>query len=229
MTSTQLTGGQWIGPMVRTQNGGQNAYVGIYFWNNGSPELQLFKRSGGNSWTQLGSTYNSGPLAAGTQLKVTAVGSTISFLQNGVTRISVTDTSLTGGAPGIMSYGTGQVDNWSGGAASGADVLRSAGRVSGLSGTVVLQDNGGDNLSVSANGVVHVRDRAGRRGGVRGDGEDQPGRADLHGRERLGDGRLGQRDQRGGHLRAAAPPTRSAGLCRGCRGRWCCRTTAVTT
>ena len=71
VTSTQLTGGQWIGPMVRAQNGGLNAYVGIYFWNNGSPELQLFKRSGGNSWTQLGSTYNSGPLAAGTQLEVT--------------------------------------------------------------------------------------------------------------------------------------------------------------
>ena len=56
---------------------------GIYSWNNGSPVLQLFKRSGAN-WTQLGSTYNSGPLAAGTQLKLTVVGSTISFLQNGV-------------------------------------------------------------------------------------------------------------------------------------------------
>src|SRR5262249_57533963 len=62
VTSTQLTGGQWIGPMVRAQNGGLNAYVGIYYWNNGSPVLQLFKRSGINSWTQLGATYNSGAL-----------------------------------------------------------------------------------------------------------------------------------------------------------------------
>ena len=31
------------------------------------------------------------------------------------------------------------------------------GAVSGLSGTVVLQDNGGDNLSVSRNGALHVR------------------------------------------------------------------------
>ncbi len=49
-----------------------------------------------------------------------------------------------------MSYGTGQVDNWSGG-----DIPTSytvGGAVSGLSGTVVLQDNGGDNLSVTANG-----------------------------------------------------------------------------
>ena len=45
------------------------AYVGIYFWNNGSPDLMLFKRIS-SSWTQLGCTYNSGALAAGTQLHV---------------------------------------------------------------------------------------------------------------------------------------------------------------
>ena len=57
VTSTPLTGSQWIGPVVRAQNGGQSLYVGIYFWNNGSPELMLFKRIGGG-WTQLGSAYN---------------------------------------------------------------------------------------------------------------------------------------------------------------------------
>jgi len=72
-------------------------------------------------------------------------------LLNGVQRISATDTSLSGGGPGIMSYGTGQVDNWSGGTA-GSQTYTVGGSVSGLSGTVVLQDNGGDNLSVSANG-----------------------------------------------------------------------------
>ena len=99
---------------MRSQNGGQNTYLGIYFWNSGSPQLRLYKRSAG-TWTQLGSSYNCGPLAAGTQLKLTAVGSTISFQQDGVTRIAVTDTSLTGGAPAIMSYGAAQADNWSGG------------------------------------------------------------------------------------------------------------------
>ena len=107
VTSTQLSGGQWIGPAVRMQNGGQNQYLGIYFWNNGTQQLRLYKRSAG-TWIQLGSSYNSGPLAAGTQLKLTAVGSTISFLQNGVARITVTDSSVTGGAPGIMTFGTGQ-------------------------------------------------------------------------------------------------------------------------
>ena len=148
VTSTQLTGGQWVGPAVRVQGGGQNGYVGLYYWNSGSPELMLFKRSGG-SWTQLGSSYSSGALAAGAQLEVAAVGGTISFLLNGVQRISVTDSSFTGGATGMMAYGNATADSWSGGNAASYSV---GGTVSGLSGTVVLQDNGGDNLSVTANG-----------------------------------------------------------------------------
>ena len=114
VTSTQLTGGQWIGPTVRSQNGGQDTYLGIYFWNNGTPQLRLYKRTAG-TFTQLGSSYDSGPLPAGTKLTLSAQGSTIAFQQNGTTRISVTDTTLTGGAPGIMTYDTGSADNWTGG------------------------------------------------------------------------------------------------------------------
>ena len=158
LTSTQPSGAQWIGAAVRAQSGGQSAYVGIYFWNSGSPELLLFKRSG-SSWTQLGSAFNSGPLAAGTQLEVTAVGSVISVLENGSVKITANDASITGGSPGILSFGTGQADNWSGGNAAGGagggtpSTFTVGGTVSGLSGTVVLQDNGGDNLSVSASGA----------------------------------------------------------------------------
>ena len=105
VTATQLSGGQWIGAVVRAQNGGQDLYLGLYWWNNGSPVLMVFERTGGN-WTELGSSYASGPLAAGTQLTLSATGSTLSFEENGVVRISATDTTLTGGAPGIMAYGT---------------------------------------------------------------------------------------------------------------------------
>ena len=101
---------------MRAQNGGQDAYVGVYFWNSGSPELMLFKRNGG-SWTQLGSSYSSGPLPDGTQLKVEAVGSTVAVLENGVERVAAGDISVSGGSPGIMISGTGQVGNWSGGTA----------------------------------------------------------------------------------------------------------------
>ena len=116
VTSSQLTGNQWIGTAVRMQNSGQDGYAGLYYWNYGSPELILYKRSSGN-WTQLGNAYSSGPLAAGTQLKLMVVGSTLSFLENGVERIAVYDNSLVNGAPGIIAYGTGKVDNWSGGSA----------------------------------------------------------------------------------------------------------------
>jgi hypothetical protein len=118
VTTKQLTGSQWIGAAVRVQADGLDAYAGIYFWNNGRPELLLFKRSGGN-WTQLGNDYSSGPLTAGTKLKLVAVGSTIMFLENGVVRVYLSDSSMSGGAPGIMIYGTGTVGNWSGGRVSG--------------------------------------------------------------------------------------------------------------
>ena len=106
MTSTQLTGGQWIGPAVRLQNAGQVAYAGIYYWNNGSPELMLFKRSGGK-WTQLGNAYSSGPLAAGTQLELMVVGFTLSFLENGVERIAGDD-NLRSRCSRHHPYGTGR-------------------------------------------------------------------------------------------------------------------------
>ncbi len=151
VTAAQLGGGQWIGPVVRAQNGGQDTYLGIYFWNSGSPVLRLYKRSAG-TWIQLGSSYNSGPLAAGTRLKLVAVGSRISFLQDGVERIVVSDTSLGGGAPGVMAYGAAKADNWSAGNAVSTGTFSVGGTVSGLSGTVVLQNNGGDDLSVAGNG-----------------------------------------------------------------------------
>jgi Putative esterase len=116
ITSRPLTGGEWIGAAVRAQHGGRDAYTGVYYWNAGQPELLLFKRSGGG-WTELGS-YRSGPLAAGTQLKLVAVGGTISLLENDLVRITVSDRSLAGGAPGIMIYGAGAVGSWSGGDAS---------------------------------------------------------------------------------------------------------------
>jgi hypothetical protein len=152
VTATQLTGGQWIGPAVRSQNSGQNLYLGIYFWNSGSPQLRLYKRTSG-SFTQLGASFATSGLAAGATLRLTATGTTISFLLNGAPVITVTDTSLTGGAPGIMAFGTAKVDNWAGGnVAGGGASFTIGGTVSGLSGTLALNDNGGDALSLTANG-----------------------------------------------------------------------------
>ena len=181
VTSTQLTGGQWIGPTVRSQNGGQDTYLGIYFWNNGTPQLQLYKRTAG-TFTQLGSSYDSGPLPAGTKLTLTAIGSTISFQQDGATRIAVTDNTLTGGAAGLMTFGAARADNWAGGTGTvppPPSTYSIGGTVSGLSGTVVLQDNGGDDLTVSANGAFAFATKLATGAAVQRHGQDQPERPDL--------------------------------------------------
>jgi len=175
VTSTQLTGGQWIGPAVRSQNSGQNLYLGIYFWNSGSPQLRVYKRASGG-FTQLGASFATSALATGATLKLTATGTTISFLLNGTPVITVTDTSLTGGAPGIVAFGTAKADNWAGDNIAGGASFTVGGTLSGLSGTVVLNDNGGDPLSLTANGAFAFRDPGAGRVPVQRHGRQRPGR-----------------------------------------------------
>ncbi len=154
LSSTQLSTGQWIGPAVRSQDGGQDTYLGIYFWQNGNPSLQLYKRSDG-TWAQLGNSYPVAPLPAGTVLTLVAIGSQISFLENGIERITVNDNSLTGGDPGVMAFGTPSVASWSGDDATATNPTIKysvGGTVRGLSGSLVLQDNAGDDLPVSGSG-----------------------------------------------------------------------------
>ena len=151
VTSTQLSGGQWLGAAVRAQNSGQNLYLGLYFWNSGTPELMLYKRISGN-WTQLGSSSFQGALAAGTQLTLSVTGSKLTFSQNGVARITATDTSLTGGAPGIMAYGSPKADNWVGVGTTGS-TYTVGGTIAGLTGSAVLENNAGNDLSTSTNGA----------------------------------------------------------------------------
>ena len=115
--------------------------MGIYYWNNGSPELMLFERNGG-TWSQLGSAYNSGPLPAGTKLKLMVVGDTVAFLQDGVERIAAPATDLSGGAPGIIANGTAHADNWSGGRA-GPEVHYLSTDSSGVESYDVISANSG--------------------------------------------------------------------------------------
>jgi hypothetical protein len=114
LTATQLTGDQWVGASVRMQADRSSGYVGGYLWNNGSPEVALYARTG-TGLTQIGNAYDSGALPAGTTLKLEAVGNTLAVLVNGTERIAVADGTYVGGSPGIMSYGTAQAADWSGG------------------------------------------------------------------------------------------------------------------
>src|SRR5207237_1422033 len=104
------------------------------------------------SWTQLKASAKLA-IAATDAWQLQAVGSTLTGYQNGKQVVTTTDTHYTTGAPGIwMYYAANQITNWSGGDIAATPTYSVGGTVSGLSGTVVLQDNGGDNLSVAANG-----------------------------------------------------------------------------
>src|SRR5208337_4119493 len=159
VTSTPMSGGQWVAAAVRMQSSGQNAYVGIYNWNSGSPVLEIFKRSGGG-WAQLSAAYSTGVLPdnGGDNLSVTANGSfTFATALPTGAPYGVTVLTNPAGQTCIVANGSGTVASANvtsvSVSCSNAASYTVGGTVSGLSGKVVLQDNGGDNLSVSANGT----------------------------------------------------------------------------
>ena len=125
---------------------------GYFLWYGNSPNtVSLWKMGSSTSWSTL---KQSGPLTispATDVWRIQVVGSTISGYQNGNLVVQATDTSIKSGSPGVwLYYSPDQIDNWSGGDVAPYSV---GGTVSGLSGTVVLQDNGSDNLTVTASGA----------------------------------------------------------------------------
>ena len=141
--------------MVRAQTNGLSA-TGFYFWNYGSPELMLFKRNPGLDPAGRGLQFGEAALG-GMQLQVQAVGlNGLVYREWGAAavghrhqrqRLARRESWPTARPPRRT---TGPV----GSATGSARHYTVGGSVSGLSGTVVLQDNGGDNLSlnVAANG-----------------------------------------------------------------------------
>ena len=174
----------------------------------------VFKRTSGN-WTAARLALRVGRTGVGHPADPHRHRLDLRFAENGVVRISATDTTLTGGAPGIMAYGTAQADNWVGVGTTGTTGTYSVGgTVSGLSGTVVLEDNGGDDLSVSANGTFTFATLLARTPPTTSRVKTNPSVSSAPSQP-LGHHRHGQRDQRRGHLRRPAPrapsPTPSTG------------------
>ena len=72
-------------------------------------------------------------------LTLVAVGSQITLLENGVERITATDNTLTGGNPGLMTFGTASAAGWTGDDATATNPAIKysvGGTVSGLSGSL---------------------------------------------------------------------------------------------
>ena len=169
--------GTQYGPGIAVRLSGTKGYFLWYGNSPGTVSLWRMDGSSSSSWTQLA---QSAPLTMSPSSDVwmiQAVGSTISGYQNGNLVVQATDTNITSGSPGVwLYYSSNQIDNWSGGDVTAYQV---GGTVSGLSGTVVLQDNGGDDLSVSASGGFTFATALVGGLGLQRDGEDQPGRAEC--------------------------------------------------
>ena len=198
VTSTPLSGTQWIGPAVRAQNNGQNLYIGLYWWNSGNPELMLFKRING-AWTQLGSTYASWAPGRRHHAEADRGGSTLTFSENGTAAITATDTSLTGGAPRHHGLRHRQRRQLGGRQRRSEHLLGGRQPSAACPAPWSSQDNGGDTLNVSANGTFTFATLL-AHGASYHVTRDQPHRPDLHRQQRIRHRRRGQRHQRHRHL-----------------------------
>ena len=127
---------------------------GYFLWYGNQPNtVSIWRMDSATSWTQLKQSGTLTVSPSSDVWKIQAVGSAISGYQNGKLVVQATDTKITSGSPGVWLYfSPNQVDSWSGGDVTTTPTYSVGGTVSGLSGAATLQDNGGNDLSVSANG-----------------------------------------------------------------------------
>ena len=141
--------GTQYGPGIAVRLSGSKGY--FLWYGNSSNTVSLWRMDSSSSETLLKQSASLTVSPSSDVWKIQAVGSTISGYQNGKLVVQATDANIKSGSPGVwLYYSSNQIDNWSGGDVTTYPI---GGTVSGLSGTVVLQDNGGDDLSVSASGA----------------------------------------------------------------------------
>jgi hypothetical protein len=135
------------GPALAVRLAASSGYI---LWRgNSATNVSIWRMDSSTSWSMLTS---SGSLTiANTDVwRLEALGATLRGYQNGNLVIEATDATYTGGSPGIwLYYSSNQLDDWAGGDIDGFTV---GGTVTGLAGTVVLQNNGGDDLTLTQNG-----------------------------------------------------------------------------
>ncbi|HEX4254219.1 MAG TPA: alpha/beta hydrolase-fold protein [Streptosporangiaceae bacterium] len=148
------SGGNY-GPGLAVRLSSSKGY--ILWYGNATNTVSLWRMDSASSWTQLKASGTLKITAATDVWKIQVVGSTITGYQNGTQVVQATDTRITSGSPGVwLYYAANQIDNWSGGDASAAPTTYSVGgSASGLASgsAVVLQNNGGNDLSVTASGA----------------------------------------------------------------------------
>ena len=197
--------GTQYGPGIAVRLSGTKGYFLWYGNSPGTVSLWRMDGSSSSSWTQLAQSAPRTMSPSSDVWMIQAVGSTISGYQNGNLVVQATDTKITSGSPGVwLYYSSNQIDNWSGGDVTTHQV---GGTVSGLSGTVVLQDNGGDDLSVSASGAFTFATALAAGSAYNVTVKTEPGRPDLLGSQRIRHRRVVGHHQHRRHLRRGGHPS----------------------
>lgn len=110
------SGSQFVQIIVRANGKGDGSYNNYLFYTDGvagAGHTEVAKNING---TQITFRSFATTFAAGDVIKIGVVGTTITCYKNGVALGTVTDASLTSGAPGVGVHGsTVTVDDWEGG------------------------------------------------------------------------------------------------------------------
>src|SRR6476646_1205057 len=105
------------GPGIAVRLADSRGY--FLWWGNEGSNVTLWRMDGSSSWSFLAS---SGTLTvAPTDVwRLEAVGNSLKGYQNGILVVEATDSTYTGGSPGIWLYFNGRaLDDWSGGGVTG--------------------------------------------------------------------------------------------------------------
>jgi hypothetical protein len=168
--SLPASSGSSFGPGIAVRLSGATGYV---LWYGNEPgTVSIWRMDSSWSWTQLA---QSATLAVSPSdvWRIEADGPVISAYQDGTLVAQATDGAHGSGSPGIWLYysynvianwsggdlaadssgGSGSGGSGSGGSGSGPTAHQVGGTAAGLSGPVVLADNGGDDLTVPADGA----------------------------------------------------------------------------
>src|SRR5882724_4217106 len=136
------------GPGIAVRLADSRGY--FLWWGNDGSNGTLWRMDSSSSWSFLASS-GSLTVAPTDVWRLEAVGNSLKGYQNGNLVVEATDSTYAGGSPGIWLYFNGRpLDDWSGGDVTGYMVK---GTVSGLTGTLVVQNNGGDTQTLTQNGA----------------------------------------------------------------------------
>jgi hypothetical protein len=108
----------YAGPVVRLTVGVDlSCYHGTWAFDSGPNALYIEERDSAGTPTTLST---GGTPATGDVARLEAEGSTLRLFQNGILRLTATDTTLGSGQPGIFLYATAdsatiELDDWAGG------------------------------------------------------------------------------------------------------------------